>query len=245
MFIDLHSHILPGIDDGADSVMESLSMAKVASESGTNIIVATPHFNNPEKTHGKIDFSVISDSFASLTDELKNADISVRLFQGAEILARSNLEEFCESKSVVTINGSRYVLVEFYFDESIDNVHHYTDILIDYGYIPVIAHPERYSFFYGDDADREDIYSLLEKGCRFQLNTNSILGNNGKPSEDFAMWMLESGCAHIIASDCHNVLTRSGDLSDVYIRLLDLFPEKKLQEWLHDNPKRILLDLDI
>lgn len=245
MFIDLHCHILPGIDDGADTVNEALEIARKASACGSTIVTATPHYNYPEKTKDSLDSKGITSAFRNLSKMISEEGIKLKLFPGAELLARSNIETLCENNSIVTINGSRYVLTEFYFDENITNVFNYTDILISAGYVPIVAHPERYSFFTGDAADRKDVYALLEKGCRFQLNKGSILGDNGNASENFAMWMLESGFAQIIASDCHNSSTRNGDLGEVYFQLLDTYTESKLNELLHDNPKRVLLDLDI
>ena len=243
MFIDLHCHILPDIDDGAESTKEALDIARLSAASGSTIITATPHYNYTEKTKGEeITYSDINASFNELNSKIIEENIKIKLFPGAELLARSNIEELCANNSIITINGSRYVLTEFYFDENITNVFRYTDILISAGYTPIIAHPERYSFF---NTDNDSVIRLLENGCRFQLNKDSILGRNGAVSTNFSLWMLENNYAQIIASDCHNPLTRNSDLGEVYFSLLDTFTESKLNELLHDNPKRVLLNLDI
>ena len=242
MFIDLHCHILPDIDDGADTEKDALDIARLSAATGSTIITATPHYNYPEKTKGNIEYSDINSAFNIFNRKIAEEDIKIKLFPGAELLARSNIETMCENNSIITINGSRYVLTEFYFDENISNVFKYTDILLSAGYTPIIAHPERYSFL---NTDNNSVVQLLENGCRFQLNKDSILGRNGQPSKNFAFWMLENGYAQIIASDCHNALTRNSDLGEVYFSLLDTFTESRLNEFLHDNPKRVLLNFDI
>lgn len=242
MFIDLHCHILPELDDGADTLKEALEIARHSSACGSTIITATPHYNYPEKTNDSLDSKIITSAFNNLSKMISEEGIKLKLFLGAELLARSNIESLCENDSIISINGSRYVLTEFYFDENITNVFRYTDVLLSAGYIPIIAHPERYGFLNNDNSN---IAQLFENGCRFQLNKDSIMGRNGTPAANISLWMIENEYAHFIASDCHNSSTRNGDLGEVYFSLLDNFTETKLNELLHDNPKRVLLNLDI
>ena len=119
-------------------------------------------------------------------------------------------------------------------------MHAYTDVLMSYGYIPVIAHPERYK-----GLSQNDYFSLINKGCKFQLNKNSILGKNGQTPNDLSCWMLQNDFVHVIASDCHNSTSRNADLSELYVQLLDKYSPDKINNWMHDNQKRILLDRNI
>lgn len=242
MFIDLHCHILPSIDDGADSISESLEIISGAYNTGTTVMVATPHSNNNSKCPFPVTRAGLNDAYKSLTSIIADNNISVKLFLGAELQADENLEYLYRTNEIVTINGSRYVLVEFYFDEDIRNVYKYTDQLLSMGFVPIIAHPERYDFF---DDTKSDIYKLLNMGCKIQINKGSPLGSYGRYSKELALWMLNNDFVHLIASDCHSASRRNADMSELYVWMLDKFSQNRINGLLHDNPKRILLDMNI
>ncbi len=242
MFIDIHCHILPAVDDGADSMIESLDIISNAYKAGTNIMVATPHYGLSEMSGISTDKDLVLNTFRILCDEIKDRNIPVRVFLGSELLMNEKLDELKHNNGLIPINGSRYMLCEFYFDENIKNVYKYIEKLMSYGYIPIIAHPERYGFF---NADKSDISVLYERGCRFQINKDSLTGKNGIAAKETAIWMLQNNYVNFVASDCHNSSTRNADLSELYLSLLDFISQEKVNVLLHDNPKRILLDMNI
>lgn len=240
MFIDLHCHILPGIDDGAESFNEAVDIITDANKNGTTIMVLTPHYNQHFNHLSRLNKDLLTEKYRNFISETDKIDAKIKFFLGSELLADKNISEMCKNDDIVTLNASRYVLVEFYFDEKIKNMHAYTDVLMSYGYIPVIAHPERYK-----GLSQNDYFSLINKGCKFQLNKNSILGKNGQTPNDLSCWMLQNDFVHVIASDCHNSTSRNADLSELYVQLLDKYSPDKINNWMHDNQKRILLDRNI
>lgn len=242
MFIDLHCHILPQVDDGADSFDEACELIRQAVSSGTTVLTATPHYNNRYQTSGHIDKSKIINKYKKLKQVISDNNIQATIFLGAELLADSNLMLLHNNNELLTINGSRYILTEFSFDEKFDNVVFYCKQLISFGYIPLIAHPERYLFF-SDSYD--NLYRLSDIGCKFQINKGSPLGRHGESAQKLSIKMLNEDFAHIISSDCHSPNNRNSDMSEIYEWLIDRYPLDKISKWTHDNAKRILLDLDI
>lgn len=240
MIIDMHCHILPGVDDGAESLEEACEIIMQGAESGTTVMTVTPHYNNPEKQNGKYNKQLIIDAYKELKSVVKGKDIPVTLLLGSEILADNNLALLQKNDGLITINGSRYILVEFYFDEDIRNVHKHIDEIMSFGLIPVIAHPERYRFFLD-----KDIEYLVNKGCKIQINKDSPLGKYGMSAQNFSHFLLKNDLVHLIASDCHSVNYRNADMRDIYEWLSERFSVEKIALLTHDNPKGILLDRNI
>ena len=242
MFIDLHCHILPDVDDGADSYIEACELIGQAVESGTSILVATPHVNNRHQSKGNISKSFILKKFKELKYIIEENGIKASVFLGSELLAGEEITDMHNNDEIITINGSRYILTEFSFDEHFEKIMSYCRKLLSLGYIPLIAHPERYKVF-SDSYDR--IFDLLKMGCRFQINKGSPLGRYGEAAQKISVRMLNDNVVHIISSDCHSPSSRNSDMSEIYEWLLGKYPLDKITEWTHDNAKRILLDLNI
>ena len=135
--IDLHCHILPGLDDGARSFEESLEMAAIAASHGIRHIVATPHC----VIGGARD---VTDGVAMLQELLREEQIPVRLYTGMEIAGTYDTARLLREKKLLTLNGSRYPLIEFDFDTDGEEETGILQSVIDAGYTPLIAHPERY-----------------------------------------------------------------------------------------------------
>ena len=239
MFIDMHCHILPGLDDGADTMDEACELISQACSSGSTIAVATPHFNNISQGSVHCNKDRIVEMYKTLRDEVQKRNIPITLFLGSEILLDDSIDYLYKHDKLITVNGSRYILVEFNFNEKIENVYLYIDKLLSFGLIPVIAHPERY-LFYHDPI--HDIYRMINSGCKIQINKDSPLGNYGTKAQNLSINLLENDFVHMIASDCHNVNQRNADMGVIYSWLLERFKVEKITQLLHDNPKRILLD---
>lgn len=242
MFIDIHCHILPHVDDGADSYIEACELIIQAIESGTSILVATPHVNNRQQSKGHIYKTDILKKFKKLKHIIEENGIHASVFLGSELLAGEEITDMHNNDEIITINGSRYILTEFSFDEHFEKIMSYCRKLLSLGYIPLIAHPERYKVF-SDSYDR--IFDLLKLGCRFQINKGSPLGRYGEAAQKISVRMLNDNVVHIISSDCHSPSSRNSDMSEIYEWLLGKYPLDKITEWTHDNAKRILLDLNI
>ena len=140
--IDIHCHILPDLDDGAASLEEALEMARIAAYSGVTDIIATPHFRGEPEALEMI--GDISRRFVQLQEALERWSIPVRLHRGAEILCTPQTPALARQELLPTLGNTRYVLTEFYFNESFGFMDITLQKIAAAGYIPVVAHPERY-----------------------------------------------------------------------------------------------------
>lgn len=234
--IDLHCHIIPGVDDGAEDCETALAMAKMAWEHGTKVIAATSHFNRPDQPMDMEPKDILS-ALSSFKTQLQQENCPIRIAQGMELFATPDLPWLLDHNQYLTLNGSDYLLVEFFFDERLSFMNWAIDEIQNHGLTPVIAHPERYEAIHRRPGVLADWFS---QGSIIQLNKGSILSELGERAEDTAWWILERGLAHAVASDAHSDEFRTPDLEDAR-RLL----EKELDEpyaalLFEGNPRRLL-----
>lgn len=208
--VDIHAHVAPALDDGSDSIEESLLMLQSAAQSGTKSLVVTPHYLNRAQCRFDVRKADIENAFSLLLKETEKAEIPIELFLGAEHFGVTDIERIAERGELLPINGSRYLLVEFDFDDDIHRARFVLSSLCNAGFVPIIAHPERYSFL---SENPSEAYSFLEKGCLFQVNKGSPLGRYGPAARRVSNWLLENRLVHFVASDCHSPYRRTPDLS--------------------------------
>ena len=233
--IDIHCHILPDLDDGADSLDEALEMARLAAYGGITDIVATPHFRGePEALEMKEE---IDRRYLQLREALEHWHIPVRLHQGAEILCTPQTPRLAHEGRLPTLGGTRYVLTEFYFNESFGFMDSCLRQVASAGYIPVVAHPERYDAVQWDP---ERLWVWEERGFVFQLNKGSVLGTLGSRAEQAAHELLELGLAHLFASDAHNCDRRTPIMDGLYRWTEEFCDPECAYMLLKENPSRIL-----
>ena len=238
--IDIHCHILPNFDDGAADLKESLSMARLAADSGVTGIAATPHFRGEEEALASL--PKLLESYQTLARAIRREGIPISLLPGAEILCLPQTPELAKDKRLPTIGSTDYLLTEFFFDESPAFINGMLRSLTDCGYRVVIAHPERYEAVQRNPG-------LLETWFRqdyvIQLNKGSILGAFGSRAERTADIALRHGFAHLIASDAHSCIRRTTNMHPLRLRL----QEKCLPEYVHilleQNPLRLIQDQEM
>ena len=143
--IDIHTHIIPGIDDGAEEIYDTLEMVKLAVKSGTKGIVATPHCNIPGIYENYFDKYYV-EQFQKAVKAVKKLGLPVNIYPGMEAFATEELPDLIVNGKIMPINQSRYVLVEFPFDADPDYAFYLLKQMKKIGAIPVVAHPERYEF---------------------------------------------------------------------------------------------------
>lgn len=232
--IDIHSHILSGIDDGAESVEETLKMLKIAADDGVRQIIATPHFHyrrghaTPEQIRNKIS------EVQKLAEEAK---IPVKLHAGNELYYTHELLETVKAGEALTMAGSDYVLLEFSPETERRRIQNAMYEFLCEGYYPVIAHMERYLAFQKHEDFAE---AVLQMGACFQVNAGSLLGNAGWAVKRFAKEMVKNGNIHFIATDAHDADRRSPAFGKAAEWLLKKCGESALQECVYDNPMMIL-----
>ena len=216
--IDLHCHILPGVDDGSPDAEISLSMARHAAESGVTAIAVTPHCNLPgfRRNYRGPDYRrQLNDLRELLTQE----NIPLRLYSGAEVFADpSNIRTLIEQHELITLGGSRYLLVEFDFGLPGSVLLRTLEAIAQRGLVPVVAHPERYDAVQRDPGLAAWCFS---RGMLLQLNKGSLLGLLGSRAEDRFRTTGFRSLLPVLEPICH----------PDYIALL-----------LHGNPRRILRD---
>lgn len=234
--IDLHAHILPETDDGAHSLNESLNMLRMAQESGVRVVVATPHCNIPGSYTNYVT-QELETKFRQLREAVKNAGIDVKVARGMEIFATDKMPQLLSEGKVWTLNNTRYFLTEFAFDENPDFCHLVLEECYERGFIPVIAHPERYFFV---QRNPEIVYQWYSQGFGIQINKGSLLGRFGNHAREMARVLLQHGLVSCVASDAHTSYMRTTHMTETSTYLDTYFGTRyrKLVTW--ENPGRIL-----
>lgn len=234
--IDIHAHILPGIDDGAVDMETTLEMAEMAYASGVRYLVATPHCNIPGLYKNYRDEDLIR-AYLDVRETVKNAGIQLQIVPGMEIYATVDLPQLLKENKLVGLNGTKYLLIEFDFEEDTDFCKNILKECMELGYIPIIAHPERYYFV---QRHPEIALDWVASGCHLQVNKGSILGKFGRAARKTAHILLEENAVCCIASDAHSSWSRTPHMREIqeYIELQ--FGEEYAEELLDKNPRKIL-----
>lgn len=233
--IDLHCHILPGLDDGAGNTDQSIQMARVAAESGIGSICCTPHCMSGGA-------EAVFDGVANLQERLHRERIPVSLYVGMEIFGTQDTPWLLRDKRLLTLNGSRYPLIEFSFHTSGEREIEILAEVIAAGYRPVVAHPERYEYVRNDP---RLINLWTDMGCLFQINRGSLLGRFGSGAQWMATELVQRGFATVIATDAHSPRVRTPRLADIRQMLQRQLEPTLVSALLERNPKRILKNEDV
>ena len=238
--IDIHCHILPGIDDGAKDMDEALSLINLAVEDGVTHIVVTPHlhigrFNNF--------LSVIESSFLDLQHAVVNEKIQVKLAYAAEVRLDSEILSLLSRQQLPLygcFNGQQFMLLEFPHSHIPAGSEVLVKHLIKQNITPVIAHPERNRDLLKSP---DKIKPFVRLGCWFQVTASSITGHFGGECQALALSYIEQGYIQIIASDAHNLKRRPPLLGEARSKISTLFNEDLAQQLFYDNPYNITASL--
>ena len=240
-FIDIHTHILPGVDDGAVHMGETLVMLRIAYDSGTRGIVATPHMFLDRFPN--TDVLEIRDRFERFKEQLESYQAKLpylkemNVYLGAENYACEEFLEALDQGCVLTLNGSRYLLVEVPFTLPFNQIEAFLDRILATGYLPVIAHVERYAAVQEDPLRMEPFRS---RGCVIQVNARSLAGASGSPAKRCAEKLLQEGLLDVIATDGHRSLWRPPDLQAAYLSLEKEHEREDLLRWMAENARMML-----
>ncbi|KAB8133084.1 tyrosine protein phosphatase [Gracilibacillus oryzae] len=234
--IDIHCHILPGLDDGAKNVDESIQMANAAVSQGIDTIIATPHHLNGKYDNYKIE---IVEAVQQFNDILTKSDIPLTILPGQETRINGEMIADLDNGHLLPLNeASGYLFVEL----PSNNVPRYTkQLLFDLqvnGIKPVIVHPERNT----EIIENPDLlYELVRDGALTQVTAASVAGKFGKKIKKFSLQLVESNLTHFIASDAHNVTTRGFAMNDAY-QVLESEFGSSLVDWYMDNALCVVND---
>lgn len=208
--IDMHCHILPGVDDGAKDEETSLNMLKIAQEENIKKIIATPHYY---KGYYENKWEDTIKNVKILNNLAKSSNINIELLPGVEVLADQHTVDLYNEGIIRGLNDTKYLLIEFPLmkmpKDALDIVYEIKLL----GVMPVVAHPERYISFINDPTMIND---FIDEGCLFQTNTSSITGLFGKHVKKLAERFIESGIPSFIATDAHTTGGRSPRFSEAF-----------------------------
>lgn len=232
--IDIHTHILPGVDDGAKTEADSLEMGKVAVEQGIQTIIATPHHRNGAFDNYKEE---IITNVQILNELLEENKIPLEILVGQEVRIYGELLDDLAEGDIQTLADTSYILVEFPFGDVPQYAERLLYDLQQKGLRPIIAHPERNRELI-ENHDR--MYELIRNGALAQLTGASLLGEYGKEIEQFSHQLIEANLVHFIASDAHNTDSRGFTLQEAY----DVIRERYGFElsYMFEENSQLLLD---
>lgn len=239
--VDIHCHVLYGTDDGSFDLTESLEMLELAQRGGTEVVVATPHCNIPgmppnywcDEHSKKLD---------TLNSALKDENMKISVVSGQEIFATRETARLLTEGKLITLNSSRYALIEFDFGEYSIEAYSILESVIAEGYVPIVAHPERYGFVYEeDDAARR----LKDMGCLLQVNKGSLKGSFGMKAKKTAYRLLDRSFADFVASDAHGPYVRTPFLADAHEAVASIYSDDYARLLFTENPSLVLKNKEI
>lgn len=229
--IDIHSHVLYGLDDGAKTLEDSLAMLRMAAAGGTTDLVATPHAN--------LEYSFDPALIRQRLEELSAAGTGVRLYSGCDFhLSFENIQDALENPAKYAIHQKCYLLVEFSDLLIFRNTIEIFDRMQQAGLVPVITHPERNGLL---RQRLEELAQWVASGARIQVTAQSLLGDFGRRARDFSQTLLDRGLIHFIASDAHDCERRPPRL-DMAFQWLEKNYGRELAETLCIRNPRATLD---
>lgn len=229
--IDIHSHVLYGLDDGAVTLEDSVAMARMAAENGTTDLVATPHSNlmyrfEPERIRERLAEVAAAEGGA------------VRLYSGCDFhLSYDNIQDAIANPRKYTINQKCYLLVEFSDMLIFRNTREIFSRLQDAGMVPVVTHPERNGLL---RQRAEELESWIEAGARAQVTAQSLTGDFGRHAQEFCRTLLDRRLVHFVASDAHDCQRRPPRLDEAYAWLKKRYGEPVAEALCVTNPRATL-----
>lgn len=229
--IDIHSHVLPGLDDGAQNAEDSIAMLEMAAAHGTTDIVATPHANS----EFKFDPAIISAKLAELRSAVNG---KIRIHNGCDFhLMYDNIQDALSNPTKYTINQKQYLLIEFsdliIFQNSGDIIAR----LQEKGMLSIVTHPERNSLL---QQRIDTLEKWVRDGSYLQITAHSLLGLFGRRAKEFAESLIERGLAHFVASDAHDVSRRTPCLDEAFDYLSKKYGRGLAEQLCITNPRAVI-----
>lgn len=237
--IDMHNHILQGVDDGSKSLEESINLVKKARAHGMTGLVLTPHYMK-----GAMDTSVhiLKERFETLQEALKAENIDIPLYLGHELYLDPRLIDDLKEEKCMSINKGAYVLMELPLKSDVHRLEAFVHELKIAGYKPILAHPERYAFVH---KDINAISTLIDDGVAMQMNMSSLKGYYGKTVKKVARKMVKRGWVHCIGSDVHREKSSVLDIKHPLKYLRKMGGKAWIHQVTLDNPQAILNNEDL
>lgn len=234
VLVDIHCHILPGIDDGSKDWQTSMKLAEEAVKDGVTHAVVTPHTLNGKYLNHKKDVIRLTDNFQDMLDDAK---VPLTVFPGMEVRLSGDLLDAIDNDDILYCDeDGTYMLLEFPSDDVPVYAQDTIFQIEQRGITPVIVHPERNNRILKEP---EVLASLLHQNCLVQITASSYTGLFGKKIEDFSRQLIEAGQGCTFASDAHDLPKREYQLSEAYNKMNSEFGSELVQNW-KDNARKII-----
>lgn len=220
--IDMHNHILYGVDDGCKTIEESMAMIQAAVDEGVTDIIFTPHYAPMRGYVASNDD--IKQRFETIQQEVIATGVKVRIFLGREIDEVSGIEQLLQDNTISTLNGTNYVLVDFGMKKT--DVDEYLYELVINGYKPIVAHPERYNYI----TDMKEFHKWRKTGALLQINSSSLFHPKNKQVKKHVKYLLKNGLVDLVGSDCHRNPRNYQDFAKALQLIEKKYTNNKLQQ---------------
>lgn len=232
VLVEMHCHILPGVDDGADTMEEALELLQMEADQGVRQVILTPHYREGYFETSREQIREVYQKFCRMASRRR---IPVTCYLGCELHKNADILQLLEKESAFRMADTRYVLLEFSESDAFRIIRNFTVGLLNNGYRPILAHVERYR-----ELNEERVQELTELGAYIQVNAESILGKSGWKSKRFCHRLLKEDNVHFIGSDAHNVRKRPPCLGACAEYMKKKFGEEQTLRILSENPQKLL-----
>lgn len=232
--IDFHSHIVYDVDDGSNSIDTSLKILKLAEKVGFNNIILTPHYM---EDYYEYTANEINEKIEHLQELCRENNIDVQLYQANEIYIANDIVALLKNNKASTINGSNYVLFELPMNEEPPNLLEVIYNLKENNKIPIIAHPERYTYI---QKDPNKLIELIDMGVLFQSNYGSIVGQYGKECKKVVKKLLKNNFIHFLGTDIHKSTSIYFKMEEIKKELEKILTQEQIENLEERNAEKVL-----
>lgn len=230
---DIHCHILPGVDDGSRDMETSLDMLHIAYDEGTRDIILTPHYILGMNTYT---YAELEERYRQLSEAVAEKYPEMKLYLGNEILYEEGIITRLREGDIHTMNGTRYILVEYNIRTPYSEILHSIDEMTQARYYPIIAHVERYQAL---EKRLDRIEEIIDKGCLLQMNISSVDGGFLNENKSWCRKLLRKGYITFLGTDAHNTDSRA-PYTQEYIKWLDKRCSDNV-EWMLEEAAGIMI----
>lgn len=234
--IDMHSHILFGVDDGAKTLEDSLALIKEETKKGVKKAILTPHLKK-RKDNASID--EIHENYKVLNEAVFAEKLDVELYLGCEVYLDYNYYDTICNEPIITLANSDYILIEFSMTDIPKNIPEICYESRLNGFIPIIAHVERYDILYDNNQLIKDI---LNEGAHFQVNASAVINKEGRESHKFINYLLKNELVSFVASDVHNNDSRGFYLDEAYKTVNKICSHSYAEKIFNENQENIIMN---
>ncbi len=234
--IDMHTHILFGVDDGAKTIDDSLALINEEIKKGVNKIILTPHYKRRYSDTGT---DKVTENFKILKNYAVEENLKVELYLGCEVYLDFKYYDIIWNEPIITLAGSDYILIEFSMTDTPNNIPEICYEARLKGYIPIIAHVERYDVLYENSQLIKDI---LNEGAYFQINASAVISKEDRESRKFVNYLLKNELVSFIASDVHNQASRAFYLDEAYSAVNKICSHSYAEKIFRENQENIIMN---